>query len=118
VGGEIFRTCPERPLGPPSLLSYGYRLYFPVVKRPGLCVDYPLPSSAKIKERVELYLYYPLDLSGFAGLVVSMLASGIQDRGFEPGRSRLIFLAKKYTACLPSEMEVKPSVPCLRFAAC
>jgi hypothetical protein len=28
----------------------------------------------------ELYLY----LSGFGGLVVSMLASGTQDRGFKP----------------------------------
>jgi hypothetical protein len=29
-------------------------------------------------------------LSGFGGLLVSMLASGTQDRGFEPGRSRRI----------------------------
>ena len=29
--------------------------------------------------------------SGFGGLVVSMLASGIRVRGFEPGRSRWIF---------------------------
>jgi hypothetical protein len=28
---------------------------------------------------------------GFGGLAVSMLASGTQDRGFEPGRSRRIF---------------------------
>ena len=31
--------------------------------------------------------------SGFGGLVVSMLASGTQDRGFDPGRSRQIFRA-------------------------
>ena len=37
----------------------------------------------------------------FGGLVVSMLASGTQDRGFDPGRSRRIFRAKKSTACLP-----------------
>jgi len=30
---------------------------FPCVKRPGRDVDYPPPSSAKVKERVELYLY-------------------------------------------------------------
>ena len=41
-------------------------------------------------------LYYPF--SGFGGLVVSMLASGTQDRGFDPGRSRRIFRAKKSTA--------------------
>jgi hypothetical protein len=42
-------------------------------------------------------------MSGFGGLVVSMLTSGTQDSGFAPGRSRRIFRAKKYSACLPSE---------------
>ena len=27
VGGEIFRTCPDRPRGPPSLLYNGYRVF-------------------------------------------------------------------------------------------
>jgi len=31
----------------------------PGVKRPGRGVDYPPPSSAEVKERVELYLYSP-----------------------------------------------------------
>jgi hypothetical protein len=39
----------------------------------------------------------------FGGLVVSMLASGTQVRGFKPGRSRRIFRAKTSSACLPSE---------------
>jgi hypothetical protein len=30
---------------------------FPVVKRPGLGVDHPLPSSTEVKESVKLYLY-------------------------------------------------------------
>ena len=30
---------------------------FPWTKRPGCGVDYPLPSSAEVKERLELYLY-------------------------------------------------------------
>jgi hypothetical protein len=30
---------------------------FPEIKRPGRGVDHPLPSSAEVKERVELYLY-------------------------------------------------------------
>jgi hypothetical protein len=48
--------------------------------------------------------------SGFSGLVVSMLASGTQVRGLKPGWSRV---------CMPSfGGEVKPSVPCRRFAAC
>jgi hypothetical protein len=42
-------------------------------------------------------------LSGFCGLVVSMLASDTQDRRFKPGQSRRIFRAKKSSACLPSE---------------
>ena len=36
--------------------------YFLWVKWPGRGVDYPLPSSAKVKERVEWYLYSPLPL--------------------------------------------------------
>jgi len=35
---------------------------FPGVKRPGRGVDHPPPSSAEVKERVELYLYPPLGL--------------------------------------------------------
>jgi len=31
--------------------------YFPGIKRPGRGVDHPPPSSAEVKERVELYLY-------------------------------------------------------------
>jgi hypothetical protein len=47
--------------------------------------------------------------SGFGGLVVSMLASGTQDRGIKPGQIHNV----------PSfGGEVKPSVPCRRFAAC
>jgi hypothetical protein len=26
-GGELFRTCPDRPWGPPSLLYNGYRVF-------------------------------------------------------------------------------------------
>jgi hypothetical protein len=32
---------------------------FPGVKRPWRGVDHPLPSSAEVKERLELYLYSP-----------------------------------------------------------
>jgi hypothetical protein len=32
---------------------------FSGVKRPGCCVDYLPPSSAEVKERVELYFYSP-----------------------------------------------------------
>ena len=33
--------------------------YFPGVNRPGRGVDHPLPSSAEVNEREELYLYSP-----------------------------------------------------------
>jgi hypothetical protein len=59
VGGEIFCTSPDRPWGQPSLLYNGYRVSFPGVKRPGRGVDHPLASSARVKGRVELYLYSP-----------------------------------------------------------
>jgi len=32
---------------------------FTGVKRPGRGVDHPPPSSAEVKERIELYLYSP-----------------------------------------------------------
>jgi len=57
VGGEIFRSCPDRPWGPPSLLYNGYRVTFPGVKRPGRGFYRWHPSSAEVKERVQLYLY-------------------------------------------------------------
>jgi hypothetical protein len=42
-----------------SLLYNGYRVSLRGVKRPGCAVDHPPPSSARVKERVELYLYSP-----------------------------------------------------------
>ena len=57
--GETFRTRPDWPWGPPCLLYNGYRVSFPGVKRPGRGVDHLTPSSAEVKERVELYLYSP-----------------------------------------------------------
>ena len=54
VWGEIFRTCSDRPWGPPSLLYNGS---FPEIKRPERGVDHPPTSSAEVKEKVELYLY-------------------------------------------------------------
>jgi hypothetical protein len=61
-GGEIFHTRPDRPWGPPSPLNNGYRV-FRGGKRPRRGVDHPPPSSAEVKERVELYLYSSSELS-------------------------------------------------------
>jgi hypothetical protein len=47
-GGEIFRTRPDRPWGPASLLYGSYQVSFPGAKKPGRGV------SAEVEERVEL----------------------------------------------------------------
>ena len=47
-GGEIFRTCPDRPWGPPSLLYNGYRLFTEGKERPGRDADLSPPSSAVV----------------------------------------------------------------------
>ena len=58
-GGGIFRTYPDRPWGPPSLLYNGYRVFPGSKERPVRDSDPSPPSSAVGHERVELYLYSP-----------------------------------------------------------
>ena len=48
--GEIFRTRPDRPWGPPSLLYNGYRASFPGLKRPGCGVDHYLDLAPESKK--------------------------------------------------------------------
>jgi len=48
--GEIFRTCPDRSWGPPSLLYNGYRVYPGGKERPGHEADPSPPSSAVVKK--------------------------------------------------------------------
>jgi hypothetical protein len=40
VGGEIFRACPDRPWGPPSLLYNGYWVFPGGKVRPGRAADH------------------------------------------------------------------------------
>ena len=47
----------------------------------------------------------------------SVLAFRTQVRGFKPGRSRRIFKGEKILSTPSCRGEVKPSVPCRRFAA-
>ena len=49
-GGEIFRTCPDRSWGPPSLLYSGYRVFPGDKERPGRDDDPSPPSSAVVKK--------------------------------------------------------------------
>jgi hypothetical protein len=60
---EIFRTCPDRPWGPPSLLYNGY-WDFPGGKAAGVWFWPPAPSSAEVK-RVWSYTSTPPPLWGF-----------------------------------------------------
>ena len=58
--GETFRTWPDRPWGLSSFLHNQYRVSFPGLKRPGRGANHPPPSSAEVKERIELYVYFRL----------------------------------------------------------
>ena len=51
MGGEIFRTCPDQPWGPPSLLYNGYLVFPGGKERPGRDADPSPPSSAVVKKR-------------------------------------------------------------------
>jgi len=56
---DIFRIRPDRPWGPLNLLHNRYQV-FPGGNAAGRCgVDHPPPFSTEVKERVELYLYFP-----------------------------------------------------------
>jgi hypothetical protein len=48
--GEILRTCPDRPWGPPSLLYNGRRVFPGGKERPGRDIDPSPPSSAVVKK--------------------------------------------------------------------
>ena len=47
---EIFRTRPDRPRGPPSLLYNGWRVSFPGVKRQGRGVNHPPHLAPRLKK--------------------------------------------------------------------
>jgi len=48
VGVEIFRTCPDRLWGPPSLLDNAHRVFLGGKERPGRDADPSPPSSAVV----------------------------------------------------------------------
>jgi hypothetical protein len=50
VGCQIFRTCPDRPWGPPSLLYDGYRVFTGGKVRLGRAADHSPPSNAAVME--------------------------------------------------------------------
>ena len=56
---DFFRTRPDRPWSPHSLLQNWFRVSFPGIKQPGRGDDHPLPSTPEVQERVQLYVYSP-----------------------------------------------------------
>ena len=66
-------------LDPPSLLSNGYRVSFPGVKRPGRGINHPPLSSAEVKERIELYFGISVDIDRLP-VVVEPLAAPVLPR--------------------------------------
>jgi hypothetical protein len=107
VGGEIFRTRPDRSWGPPSLLHNGYWLTIPGVKRSGRGVDHPPLSSAEVKETEELYLWafvvcYRVNFTLtftllYATLLYfntpSILLDGVHSESFTFYRQTVVFIA-------------------------
>jgi len=55
-GGKIFRNCPDRPWGPPSLLYNRYRAFPCAKERPGRDADPSPPSSAVVKKSTSILL--------------------------------------------------------------
>lgn len=62
-GGKIFRTYPDQPWDPPSLLSNGCQVSFPGVKRPERGGDHPPPPSAFIACCGVNLIFLPLPLT-------------------------------------------------------
>lgn len=58
-GGDIFHTHPDYPWGPIQPPVWWVPGLFSGVKRPGHGIDHPLPTNAKVNERVEIYFYPP-----------------------------------------------------------
>ena len=63
--GKIFCTCLYWPWDQYSHLYDGYWLSFPGIRWLGHGIDYPPPSNARVKERVEVKSTPPLDLRGW-----------------------------------------------------
>jgi hypothetical protein len=73
-----------------------------------LTKEYSYTSTPSLYLHGSLYGELYFEHSGFGGLCVSMLASGTQDRGFAPDRSRRIFSVEvKHLSHVPALVHVK-----------
>jgi hypothetical protein len=113
---EFLYECTERltlfPY-PTTFWSWTIRDNQSWVQEPSSLVSSPRLWKWGVQQKIHNTTTY-----GFGGLVVSMLASDTQDRGFAPGRSRQIFSGEKILSMLSFRREVKLFAPCCRFAAC
>ena len=62
--GTRFSARPDRPWGPPSLLSNGYRVFPGGKVRPGRAADHSPPSSAAVQEEQSYTSTHPLGHTG------------------------------------------------------
>ena len=63
MGGETFRTCPDRPWDTPSLLYNGYRVFPGGKERPRRDADPSPPSSAVVKKEESYTSTPPMGLT-------------------------------------------------------
>ena len=63
--GEIVRTCPGRPWGPPSLLYNGYHVFPGGKEWPGRDTDPSSPSSAMVMKRYSYTSTPPMGRTAF-----------------------------------------------------
>jgi hypothetical protein len=96
-GGAIFRTRPDRPWGPPSLLYNGTGS-FPGVKRPGRGADHPPPSSSEVTKGYSYTSIHPLGqfrpVTGVFYLYLESLCSYIY---YVTGTSHETYITSKMT---------------------
>jgi hypothetical protein len=103
-------TYPNRPWGPPTLLYNGYRVPFPggVGKVAGGWRWPPTPSSADVKERVELKIYPPLDLRGlfYGDLYLYLYTWKVRWTGTQSAWDRRIVLLTTLGMDKPEGLEI------------
>ena len=109
-GGEIFRTRQDRPWDPPNLLYDGYRVCFAGVKWPGRGVNHPLPSSAEVKERVELLLSVWASLA-YSRADFPLLCWHCSVVWFIPHKQQRTATCVTYTCHVASTVQVLREVP-------
>ena len=106
-GGDIIRTCPDLPWGPPSLLYNGYRVFSGGKERPGRNADPSPLSSAVGHERGELYLYSPYGPYGLYRALVPVQGWPLPLPFYIHNNLRIIWKRKLYLTIYSNMVEKK-----------